>query len=402
MNGASFDAVVAHIADDYDVLYDECERDARAFFGEAIYQEPYDLKDWDSLEKGHANKLAFPLRVEFELTALCNWHCGFCYNVWKIDPNLSDREVMLKSKSLKNKNASKADMFRMLDECAANNVFVVRYSGGETMLNPDFFDVIEYGAKKRLYQVVFTNGHFLDREAVERLSRNNVREILISLHGLEDTHNLLAKNKNAYRKATAAIECCVENRISVVVESILVKDSIQDLPKIIDHLSHVGVTEWRIMRYVATGKNDEFFVVDENDTFEIMKLVDSYIQSNGIELHVGWPCSQRFCTSSSKQALSSDDPTLPLRRRQIVNHCEAGIAWCSVSFDGKLRICPHSDRYFGDATQPDGIGRNWQNMTDVVWDVVEKQGHCQECSQCAVLKACRGGCHLESFLGVHD
>ena len=222
---------------------------------------------------------------------------------------------------------------------------------GETMINPDFYEIIERGARNRLYQVVFTNGHFVDDIAVDRFASCNVREVMISLHGLEETHVALAKNRSAYKKAMAAIERCVSNDIDVVVESILVKESIADLTAIVDQLAAAGVKEWRIMRYVPTGRNDQHYEVSMDETYPVMKLLDEYISNLGIDMNIGWPCSQNFCTTAEKKALKQTDPTIPLRRKQIVNHCEAGVAWCSVSFDGKLRTCPHSNRYFGDAAR---------------------------------------------------
>ncbi|WP_341992846.1 radical SAM protein [Azorhizobium sp. AG788] len=397
---ASIEAISQALGRKYDIAPQDCIADIWDLLNSTLYAEPEPIETWDSLEKDHQTEMPFPLRIEFELTSLCNWQCGFCYNVWKIDPKLSDRDVLLKSRELRTKNMAKEDMFRLLDECDRNDVFIVRYSGGETMLNPDFQDIIAYGARKRLYQVVFTNGHFVDAATAESFVRNNVREVMISLHGTEQAHIQLTKNTLAFQKAASAIKLCTSSGISVVVESILVRDSIAELPEIVTYLNGLGVTEWRIMRYVETGKNDEHFGVSSRDTLPIMLMLDRYLADHQIKMNIGWPCSQKFCASDTKTAIKADDPTLAVRRRQIVNHCEAGVTWCSISFDGRIRTCPHSNHYFGDV-KARGIAEGWNRMAPKVSEVLREQVTASECSTCSVLSACKGGCHLEHFFTPH-
>ncbi|WP_219822948.1 radical SAM protein [Nocardia nova] len=108
------------------------------------------------IDKRFDTALDFPLRLEIELTAVCNWNCGFCYNVWKIDPTMPDSDIRRAVRNLPDKHIPTELAKSILGECADRGCFVIRYSGGETLLHPDAMEIVEYGGSLGLYQVIFT------------------------------------------------------------------------------------------------------------------------------------------------------------------------------------------------------------------------------------------------------
>ena len=352
-----------------------------------------DASPFIGVDKRFDELLPFPLRMEFELTAVCNWNCGFCYNVWKIDPDLSDSDVRKVIRGLPAKHMPVETAVRALDECAANGCFIVRYSGGETLLHPDALDIIDHGGSLGLYQVVFTNGHFVTPAVAQRMAAANVRCALVSLHGDRDTHNRLAGHKMAYDRAVNAMEILLDAGIDVVAETTLVRDNVAGVLEIIRDVYDRGVRQVGVMRYVPTGKNDEEYAVPQSMMLPLMADIDRLTATDCPGVKVGWPCGQKFCTSAEDTPLTADDPTLALRFTQLTGHCESGLVWGSVSFDGRLRNCPHSNVYFGHVDQ--GIAAPWQTLTSTVAAAVAPRS---SCSGCAVAGICRGGCHLGSFL----
>jgi radical SAM protein with 4Fe4S-binding SPASM domain len=387
--------VKKYILNEYDVDEKELNNDLREFlFSLTQYQE--NIWEWD-IEKKHESLLEFPLRIEIEVTSLCNWNCGFCYNVWKIDPNLTDADVKQKIKMLPQKHLSKEKIFKILDECNENGCFTVRYSGGETLLHPDIEEILAYGGKLGLYQVVFTNGHFLDIELAKRFKKYNVGTVLISLHGDKTVHNALTGHKMAYQKAIDAIALLAKLNIEVVVELTLVKSNFNGAINVMKDSYNNGARHFSVMRYVPTGKNDDVYGVPIENMMPLMEEIEK-LQHQYTDLIVAWPCGQKMCTSNKDKPLSIDDPTLPLRKRQLSGHCEAGLTWGSVSFDGRLRHCPHSNVFFGDAVN-DGIKNIWGAMTQEISNVLKPRQTCMGCSQ---LDSCRGGCHLPHFFETKE
>lgn len=345
------------------------------------------------IDKRFDTTLDFPLRLEIELTAVCNWNCGFCYNVWKIDPTMSDHDVRRAVRELPEKHIPTNLATAILDECAEKGCFVIRYSGGETLLHPDAMDIFEHGGRLGLYQVIFTNGHFITAERAARLAAANVRCALVSIHGDRDQHNLLTGHPRAYDKAITAMRLLQDAGINVVAELTLVKENISGALDVIRDVHSIGVREFGVMRYVPTGRNDDRYGVPVSVTLPLMREIDHLTATECPGMTVAWPCAQKLCTSDTDTPLHADDPTLALRSSQIVGHCESGLVWASVSYDGQLRNCPHSNVYFGRLAEQ-RVAELWPTLTEHVHAAVTTR---DTCAGCAVAEACRGGCHLPSF-----
>lgn len=359
-------------------------------FKNTLLKDDYAV-DFD-IEKRHENILGFPLRLEIEVTSLCNWNCGFCYNVWKIDPDLSDKEVKKQIKLLPQKHLSKKTIFRVLDEASEKGCFTIRYSGGETLLHPDIKEILDYGGKLGLHQTVFTNGHFINESMIENFKRNNVGTVLISLHGDKTTHNFLTGHKLAYDRAVSAIEKLAEDNIDVVTELTLVKGNIENLKKVVIDAYEKGSKYFSVMRYVSTGKDDEKYAVKYDELPELIGVLDNLIAEKG-DISIAWPCGQKMCLTENDHPVKKVTPFFKKLDKQFTGSCESGVTWGSISFDGKLRNCPHSNVYFGDVSN-ESVEKLWKNMTSEVHKVLERRSSCIGCS---FLSKCKGGCHLEYF-----
>lgn len=146
------------------------------------------------------------------------------------------------------------------------------------------------------------------------------------------------------------------------------------------------------MRYVPTGKDDEKYAVKYNELPELIKNLDSFINKKS-DINIAWPCGQKMCLSEKDNPVTFKSPIFEKLDKQFTGSCESGITWASISFDGKLRNCPHSNVYFGDVSQND-IASLWKTMTKKVHEVLQPRS---SCSGCQFLSKCQGGCHLEHF-----
>lgn len=393
--GRSAEQITTALADRYAATPGRVRADVDALFEQLA--DPAapgpDEAPFLGVDKRFDQVLGFPLRLELELSAVCNWNCGFCYNTWKLDPDLPEAAVRTAARRLDSRHLPLDTAVRVLDEAAAGGCLVVRYSGGEPLLHPHALEIIEHGGALGLYQVLLTNGHFVTEAVARRLAAANVRAVLVSLHGDEATHNRLAGHPRTYRKAVTAMEVLAGAGIEVVAETTLVQDNAPGVLGIIRDVHARGVRQVGIMRYVPTGRNDERYAVPVTAMLPLMADIDRLVATECPGTQVGWPCGQRFCTATVDAPLAAGDPTLTLRFSQLTGHCEAGLVWGSVSVDGQLRVCPHSNVSFGHVDT--GIAGPWRRLTETTRTALAPR---ESCTGCAVSEVCRGGCHLGSFL----
>jgi MoaA/NifB/PqqE/SkfB family radical SAM enzyme len=114
--------------------------------------------------------LGAPLYIAWQVTNECNLACLHCIEEsgpGKAFPDeLSDEQV-----------------FSVLEQAMDLEVPYLSFSGGEPMVHPRFFDMVEFVCKRNGQLKVETNGHYLSRENCERLKALGVKAVQVSLDG---------------------------------------------------------------------------------------------------------------------------------------------------------------------------------------------------------------------------
>lgn len=327
------------------------------------------IPEWLDIEK-----IKFPFAIEIELTRRCNWNCKFCYNVWKHSDKPS-QYFDLPFDSYK----------KIIDEAAENGCTMIRLSGGEPTLHPDFYKIIDYTSKKKLKIALFTNASMITNNSIKFYKDNSINDILISLHGTEKLHNEITGAGNSYKDTLKKIKLIIDNNISASVETILLgKITDEQLIELSNILSQLGVKNWNLMPYVPTGMDcDNIYSFNYK---RIPKLMEK-LQRNS-SLHIRIVCSQKFCSFGEDLKKVADE------YKYIDCSCGSGIMWLSISYDGKIRNCPHSNVYAGDISE--GIMNVYETkLKPAVKNILLKQD--DECIGCEVFNKCRGGCYLSKI-----
>lgn len=337
----------------------------------------------DDPEKDLDQAPGFPFAIELELTRLCNWACSFCYNVWK-------------SKKPGQRPASTIHMpvdlaCGLLDDAARSGLLRARFSGGEPTMHPQFERILAHGAAAGLYQVVFTNGRTLDEATARRWRDWNVREVMISLHGGEASHDSLVRHPGAWRHTLAAISAALKAGLDVVVEMTVTAANARELLPTMRVVAALGVKEFRAMRYVPTGRQDSDLMPPGDFIAQTIATLER-LQDPALP-RLLFPCSPRFCLTDPQTPLH-DQALVALREKYLVRHCAAGLNWVSVSHEGKARVCPHSNQMLGDLSSTP-LAEVWPRMQSAVLAALAQ--HSAACDSCAAFKACRAGCHLDHF-----
>ena len=124
-------------------------------------------KEWKRSLAKLSEEQMFPLTVECELTSKCNFSCEMCY----VKDNQSKDALSLEK------------WYQLFDEAIEAGALFFVLTGGEPLSHPDFWKIYRYLADKGVKITLFTNGSFLDEEAVSRFTKNPPEMIVISLYG---------------------------------------------------------------------------------------------------------------------------------------------------------------------------------------------------------------------------
>jgi MoaA/NifB/PqqE/SkfB family radical SAM enzyme len=114
--------------------------------------------------------LGAPLYIAWQVTNECNLACLHCIEEsgpGKAFPDELDDE----------------QVFAVLDQAMDLEVPYLSFSGGEPMVHPRFFDMVEHVCRRNGQLKIETNGHYLSRENCDRLKSLGVKAVQVSLDG---------------------------------------------------------------------------------------------------------------------------------------------------------------------------------------------------------------------------
>jgi MoaA/NifB/PqqE/SkfB family radical SAM enzyme len=117
-----------------------------------------------------SSELAAPLYIAWQVTNECNLACLHC--IEESGPGKKFRDEL-----------SDAQVFGFLEQVLDLEVPYLSFSGGEPMLHPRFFDMVEYVCKRNGQLKVETNGHYLTADTCARLKDLGVKAVQVSLDG---------------------------------------------------------------------------------------------------------------------------------------------------------------------------------------------------------------------------
>lgn len=142
--------------------------------------------------------MPFPRHMTLELTAACNFRCPHCYCVWHECPELAKGEL------------STDGWCAVLDQCAADGVDDILFTGGEALLRRDIFEILDYARRvmPRANLSLFTNASRLTEPLIKKFKRRKVN-LATSLQGLA-TYCEMTGTRRSYRRLLSVLERAAE------------------------------------------------------------------------------------------------------------------------------------------------------------------------------------------------
>lgn len=123
------------------------------------------------------SELGAPLYIAWQLTNECNLACLHC--IEESGPGKAFADEL-----------SREQIFNILDQLSAKEVPYLSLSGGEPMLHPLFFDMVEHVCAGSGQLKIETNGHYLGAANCARLRTLGVKAVQVSLDGASpETYN---------------------------------------------------------------------------------------------------------------------------------------------------------------------------------------------------------------------
>lgn len=178
--------------------------------------------------------------VVWNITRACNLKCVHCYN---------DSGAGKPSDEL-----STAQAQGVIDDLARFGVPSILFSGGEPLMRPDLFELIEYAVGRGLRAVISTNGTLISPDVAGQIKRLGVSYVGVSLDGIGPVNDEFRGVSGAFERAVAGIRNCKEAGARVGLRLTLTKRNVQDLERLFDFFEAENIERVCFYHLVPSGR----------------------------------------------------------------------------------------------------------------------------------------------------
>ena len=307
-----------------------------------------------------------PICLTWEWTYACDLQCVHCLSSsGRRDPD----------------ELTTDEMKAIVDQLAEMQVFYVNIGGGEPMLRPDFFEIVEYCVERGVGVKFSTNGGRITAENARRLAAMDYVDIQISLDGVDPETNDAIRGDGSYSRVRVAMDHLRAAGFGAFKLSVVMtRENIAQVDAYHALAGEYGA-ELRLTRFRPSGRGI--------DTWHDLHPTSA----QQVELYNWLLAHPDVLTGDSFFHLSALGEPLP-----GLNLCGAGRVVCLIDPVGDVYACPfvlHDHFKAGSVRDEGGFARVWRS-SDLFTDLREPQSP-GACGSCGSYDACGGGCMAAKF-----
>jgi putative heme d1 biosynthesis radical SAM protein NirJ2 len=313
------------------------------------------------------------LIVSWNTTNQCNMFCDHCY-----------REAGVKAHEELSTEEGKA----LIDEIKKAGFKIMIFSGGEPLLRPDIFELVEHAVKRGLRTVFGTNGTLITPETARRLKQLGVMGMGISLDSMDpEKHDRLRKMPGAWAGAVEGMKNCREAGLPFQIHTTVMDWNQDEILDITDFAVKMGAVAHHQFFLIPTGRGKDI----EKEALEVEQyenLLEKIIQKQKeVNIELKPTCAPQFMRIAKLNGLDL----------RFSRGCLAGTHYCIISPRGLVQPCAYLDMYIGNMREMP-FSQIWAE--NEVFQNLRTLKYKEGCGSCAFKVKC-GGCRARAAI-YHD
>lgn len=192
------------------------------------------------VEQTGTEDLGAPLYVAWQITNECNLACLHC--IEESGPGKAFKDEL-----------TPAEAAAVIDQLVKAEVPYVSFSGGEPMVRPDFFDMVERITKGGVGLKIETNGHYLTEENCARLKTLGVKAVQVSIDGGSPASFNKMRVHGRFETALDGIRRLRAAGVPVEVNFVPARFNIKEIGQTVDLAHQLGAYSFYTGKIMYTG-----------------------------------------------------------------------------------------------------------------------------------------------------
>lgn len=335
--------------------------------------------------------------VVWNVTRSCNLFCAHCYN----DSGNGAYEGELTA----------AEALSVIDGLSDFKVPAVIFSGGDPLLRPDIFKLMERASSLGIRPVLSTNGISIDKTTARRARDAGVVYAGVSLDGNEGTNDRLRGMRGGFKKALEGIRNLKEAGLVAGVRFTMSRTNIAELPFIFDLIEKEDIERGYFAHLVYAGRGERLSREDLSHD-QTRKAVDFIFSKAGEFISRGLDCD--IVTGSNDAdgvylylRLSDEDPERAAGVYTLLagrGGNSSGVSLANIDNLGYV----HPDQFwtgrsFGNVKDRP-FGEIWTDLSDPLLKALRNRKGLVKgrCARCAFFEICGGSYRVRAEFATGD
>jgi len=298
-----------------------------------------------------------------------------------------------------------AEAKQLLSQLVDVNCPVVLFSGGESFLRDDLFELLQEAGRLGLRTVISTNGTLIDSATATQLADLGVKYVGISIDGTEKFHDEFRGVKGSFKAALAGIENCKKAGIKTGLRFTITKANRNQIPAVFDIAASAGVRRICLYHLIRMGRAKQLdeqvptpqqtrqivdIIIEKTNAFAKKNLIDEVLT---VDNHADGP----YLLLKMRQQTQNYQNARRLLLDAGGNKIGESIA--CLSWEGSV----HADQFWRNYSlgnvREKSFKEIWQNSSEPVLNKLRNKAQFADkrCRRCKWFDLCKGNYR---FLGA--
>ena len=307
--------------------------------------------------------------VSWNSTNQCNMYCDHCYR--DAGAKLSDE--------LNTEEAKK-----LISEIKKAGFHIMIFSGGESIMREDIYELGEFAAKQGLRPVLGTNGTLITSEVARNLKKAGFLAAGVSLDSLDPVKNdNFRKYKDTFLHSVNGMKNLKAAGVPFQVHTTVMDWNVDELEAITDFAIEIGAMAHHVFFLVPTGRavdieQEGLRVAEYEQT--INRLME---KQKTVAIEIKPTCAPQFLRIADEKGLDM----------RFSRGCLAGLSYCIISPKGDVQPCAYLDIPLGNVKETP-FDEIWR--TSEILEELRTQAYKGKCGYCDYIDRC-GGCRARAY-----
>ena len=223
-----------------------------------------------------------PHAATIYLTNHCYLKCRHCFLLPQLNTTQLDYYTVLK----------------FLDFLKLNKTFMVAYTGGDCLLHPEIFKIIEETKNRNMMPLLGASGISITQQIAKKIYSSGVRCVQVSIDGSCEEVNSIFRGQNTLNEIIESVKIMQQQGIFVNIATCLCVENFHDYKNIINLCYELNAYKIKLQMWNPFGKVNKFITtLNKRQKEEIYTFSKEFEKKHALE---NWIDSAGFNSELSK------------------------------------------------------------------------------------------------------